>query len=583
MVTHPHPILVRGALGDRPGPAILQRTDQDVIGALLAELVRPGCLASVAQTLAQETSGDQLKLYQPVHRVFHLVLLEVVCDSFGTGSPNPYQPRLDPNRIDSAGLVLRRYVGDPGDSGTDARSESVPVSEMPQALRFANRQLEGWRTLAQPPTANTTALRGWIRFNTSGDNPLAIPTDSDLTMDPDPQRRRPRLPLKTGQAELDRDLAQTSLMRLAAETLSEHTSPLFVAPPNVCEALGKTLLYGLIPLTSQEFSEIQNPEQAFPAEFVQQHLPPYLRSGSAAVPRPGQGLTGRQVAAIADPNENPSSSAEARLDYALIQAYVGFLRQLQGEFEAFSDRADARALYGLLNQIALPYADGGDSGTDRFANRPAGEALKEAAARLLDSQSSVPVAMPVGWPPLTASLSDQIAQQVKAILDRRLRASAPQEGRFDDLDRVYQICAFVRVKTEDGCPAKLHWSAPSPTFTLARWYDNSPVPPVQVALPDLLGKDRESALQTLKPNVTFAVPAGLFNALDGMTLQDLLDGKKPSGSGPALDWICGFNIPIITLCAFIVLNIFLQLLNFIFQWLLFIKICIPIPKLGGEE
>lgn len=555
VTTHPtlaHPVLLRGALGDRPGPSILQRTDQDVIGALLAELVRANGLASVAQTLAQATSGDQLKLYQPVHRVFHLVLLEVVCDPFGTGSPNPYQPRLAPHRIDSAGLVLRRYVGDPG-----------------------NRQLEGWRTLAQPPTANTTALRGWIRFNTSGDHPLAISTDSDLTMDPDPQRRRPRLPLKTGQAELDRDLAQTSLMRLAAETLAEHTSPLFVAPPNVCEALGKTLLYGLIPLTSQEFSEIQHPEQAFPAEFVQQHLPPYLRSGSATVPRAGQTLTGRQVAAIADPNENPSSSAEARLDYALIQIYVGFLRQLQGEFEAFSDRADARALYGLLNQIALPYADGG--------SRPAGEALREAAERLLDSQSSVPVRMPAGWPRLTASLSDQIAQQVKAILDRRLRASAPQEGRFDDLDRVYQICAFVRVKSEDGCPAKLHWSAPSPTFTLARWYDNSPVPPVQVALPDLLGKDRESALQTLKPNVTFAVPAGLFNALDGMTLQDLLDGKKPSGGGPTLDWICGFNIPIITLCAFIVLNIFLQLLNFIFQWLLFIKICIPIPKLGGEE
>lgn len=560
MVTHTHLILLRGVLGDRPGPTILQRTDQDVIGAMLAELVRPSGLASVAETLAQETSGDQLKLYQPVHRVFHLVLLEVVCDPFGIGSPSSYQPRLDPNRIDSAGLVLRRYVGDPGDAGTE---------------RFADRQLEGWRTLAEPPTANTTALRGWIRFNTSGDNPLAIAADSDLTMDPDPQRRRPRLPLKTGRAELDRDLAATSLMRLAAETLSEHTSPLFVAPPKVCEALGKTLLYGLIPLTSQEFSEIQNPEQAFPAEFVQQHLPPYLRSLSAAVPRAGQTLTGRQVAAIADPDKTPNADAETRLDYGLMKAYVGFLRQLQGEFEAFSDRADARALYALLNQIALPYAEGGD--------RRAGEALREAAARLLNSQSSVPVEMPVGWPQLTTSLSDQIAQQVKVILDRRLRASAPQEGRFDDLDRVYQICAFMRVKSADGCPAKLHWSAPSPTFTLARWYDNSPVPPVQVALPDLLGKDRESALQTLKPNVTFAVPAGLFNALDGMTLQDLLDGKKPSGGGPALDWICGFNIPIITLCAFIVLNIFLQLLNFIFQWLLFIKICIPIPKLGGEE
>ncbi len=41
------------------------------------------------------------------------------------------------------------------------------------------------------------------------------------------------------------------------------------------------------------------------------------------------------------------------------------------------------------------------------------------------------------------------------------------------------------------------------------------------------------------------------------TLGDLALGKGPS-AGPAISWICGFNIPIITICAFIVLNIFPQ-------------------------
>ena len=51
-----------------------------------------------------------------------------------------------------------------------------------------------------------------------------------------------------------------------------------------------------------------------------------------------------------------------------------------------------------------------------------------------------------------------------------------------------------------------------------------------------------------------------------------------STEGWTIGWICSFSIPIITLCAFIVLNIFLSLLNIIFFWLPFLKICIPIPK-----
>ncbi len=47
--------------------------------------------------------------------------------------------------------------------------------------------------------------------------------------------------------------------------------------------------------------------------------------------------------------------------------------------------------------------------------------------------------------------------------------------------------------------------------------------------------------------------------------------------GIQLNWICGFSIPLITICAFFVLNIFLTLLNIVFFWLPFIKICIPFP------
>ncbi|HEX7677348.1 MAG TPA: hypothetical protein VF713_04445, partial [Thermoanaerobaculia bacterium] len=71
---------------------------------------------------------------------------------------------------------------------------------------------------------------------------------------------------------------------------------------------------------------------------------------------------------------------------------------------------------------------------------------------------------------------------------------------------------------------------------------------------------------------------GLMNAMQGSSLSGLSSGSGPSGGGPQLNWICGFNIPIITICAFFILNVFLSLLNIVFFWLPFVKTCIPFPQ-----
>ena len=51
----------------------------------------------------------------------------------------------------------------------------------------------------------------------------------------------------------------------------------------------------------------------------------------------------------------------------------------------------------------------------------------------------------------------------------------------------------------------------------------------------------------------------------------------------AICMICGFSIPILTICAFIVLQIFLALLHILFWWLPFVRICIPFPMIQEEE
>ena len=175
--------------------------------------------------------------------------------------------------------------------------------------------------------------------------------------------------------------------------------------------------------------------------------------------------------------------------------------------------------------------------------------------------------------PLPGTFENQERPRVATAASKPIR-DIRGTGRYQNPDRIYRMFAFVRVKCEEGCPAKIVWSKPSIAFRIAPWYDGPGVPVPPVILPDLTNKDM---LNKLKPNVSFGVPAGLFNAMNGASLDDLMKGKKPGG-GIDLDWICGFNIPIITICAFFVLSIFLSLLNIIFFWLPLVKICIPIPK-----
>ncbi|HEX2727322.1 MAG TPA: hypothetical protein VHN20_15990, partial [Beijerinckiaceae bacterium] len=110
----PHAILLRapneldstaGRRLDQCGaPAILQRSDDDFVEAVLEGLRSSAARNDLAATLAKRFDGV-LKLFQPVQRQFHVAVLEAVCDAPGT-------PRIDPARVESAGMVLRRLRAD---------------------------------------------------------------------------------------------------------------------------------------------------------------------------------------------------------------------------------------------------------------------------------------------------------------------------------------------------------------------------------------------------------------------------------------------------------------------------------------
>jgi hypothetical protein len=494
-----HQTLLTGAAftGSLRGPAILRRTDREFIPAILNGLKSSQGRADLASTLVSTRDEDNvLKLFQPVHQVLHVALVQAFCDVFG-------YPRLDANKIDGCGLVIRRIKKD-----------------------------------------NSGVMERWSK---SGDQVVGWVPCTDDDVDPDPTRRRPRV--TSGNPEIDKRLV---LPVPAYNGFSEDVTTLFPAPPDVCDAAKATILYGLIPVTSTEKSETAAPPQ-FDSNFFRDRLPYFLDP------------TKSRTILTANATLTKDSPAEGATANQLI-ADVNCLKQLQFEYDAFGDSPESKAFFQLLNQLSVNDADG-----HKLA--AFGDFLKN-AADILVGQDSGSITMPAQWPDIDNAAGAAIAAAAQTSFETHLAGLLSPETRYEDTSRQYRMRAFARVKRPDGCPPELIWTEYTEPFKIAAWYESSGLPPVKIPLPLI---DRKF-LKSLKPNVAFSMPEDLFNQMQRDPKKAVAgDDTSPGGLTLGLMWLCSFNIPIITICAFIVLNIFLSLFNLFFSWLLFIKICIPIP------
>lgn len=121
----------------------------------------------------------------------------------------------------------------------------------------------------------------------------------------------------------------------------------------------------------------------------------------------------------------------------------------------------------------------------------------------------------------------------------------------------------------------------SERFRLTSFFDpDAPARHLRVALPV---DTSPATLRKYNHNVAFVLSDQLRKQMSrASSLKDLMDGKAGSEGG-GLDFavVCSFSIPIITICALILLMILVSLLNIVFWWLPLFKICFPIPKPKG--
>jgi hypothetical protein len=535
-------IMVRGVGMDgteQKAPVILEMHDDGFPARFLRD-VASGGQTSLANG-SPVTSGT---LYQPVQRILHVAMADLRCTSL-------MYPRVDPTRVISAGLVIRRCFRRPGVNGA-------------------------------PPYDDPNTLSGWMRSSTGATQWVVLRPDQE-TLDPDP-KLRPQL--KSGQPELDAQLAQLSL----AAAFTETTSRAFAAPPATCAALNRTVFYAVVPTASSEMSDTQpaSPPLVDRAGLVSA-LPALLRSSQGAtvppVPSAGASVDYRWLSddflnviyppptsgTPPIPAMNPSRAAYQFQQFSLA------LRMLDSVFGAFDGSSQGNQILAVLNRHNVTLATG---------TQPLGDFYRTAKTVLLDytgpAANAPSFTMPTAWEGLNNNDESNLLDAMIAALTPRSQNLLAPQGRFQDSTRLYRLRLFFRVKAKNpGCPPLLFWSQYSDPFRIAAWYEGGQRPQPPVPLPD------PASIRSMKPNCSFHVPTNLMNSMQGATMSGLMSGggggPASGGGGPSLGWICGFSIPLITICAFFVLNIFLSLLNIVFFWLPFIKICIPFPNVSASS
>jgi len=131
-----------------------------------------------------------------------------------------------------------------------------------------------------------------------------------------------------------------------------------------------------------------------------------------------------------------------------------------------------------------------------------------------------------------------------------------------------------------NCPPQRRMlvSRRSKRFQLASFFDaDAPARDVNITLPSAAMADLRDSSQSV--NLVFTKELRRqAERVQKITLDELQKGEVGEAPTVNIGMICSLSIPIITICALILLIIMVALLNIVFWWLPFFKICFPLPS-----
>lgn len=216
----------------------------------------------------------------------------------------------------------------------------------------------------------------------------------------------------------------------------------------------------------------------------------------------------------------------------------------------------------------------------------------------------IPLKRRASWLEDVATRLNALADQIEALLPAPTIAPERQTaiGAVPLLDhqgaRFVIRCVFERPHCGQRFPDMV--SEASRPLEMAPFFDpDAPARPVRIALPMDISP---AGLRKYKKNAVFLISdmlCGKISKIKKLTLADLvlsvlpwpfhkdLPSLEPAGPCKSpeanLGMFCSLSIPIVTLCALILMIIMVQLLDYVFRWVPYLFMCLPIPGFKGKK
>jgi hypothetical protein len=239
------------------------------------------------------------------------------------------------------------------------------------------------------------------------------------------------------------------------------------------------------------------------------------------------------------------------------------------------------------------------------------QSLQPITSPLLDTESAP--SAPANPVSVAANAAAEILDRLTVLVVRALddnpaaEANAPEPPFALKLSKALKdtqgdvgwfVVRYVHMNKDCGPLHPPTLSEPTQRFQLASFFDfDAPARPIRITLPT---DTTPAGMRKHQKNTAFVISdmlCGQIQRAKGLGLVDLVrsvlpwplhkdldvgDGGACSNSSGNIGMICSLSIPIITICALILLIIIVSLLDFIFRWLPYFIICFPVPGLKAK-
>ena len=155
---------------------------------------------------------------------------------------------------------------------------------------------------------------------------------------------------------------------------------------------------------------------------------------------------------------------------------------------------------------------------------------------------------------------------------------SPQPPSTEPIDggRYVVRCVYERPNCPE--PLRMEVSEPSRAFRLASFFDaQAPPRDINITLPGASVQDFRDSSQSVTMRFGEELRKQAQRVQD-LSIKAVDNGNVGSAPKVNIGMICSLSIPIITICALILLLVIVLALNVVFWWLPFFKICFPLPS-----